>query len=347
MPKKTTSETVATRVETSVQTRVETRVETEVQTRVETEIKTKDRFSEPAHSNAALQQHLRGREDLLDSIPSIPTILQTLVDELDQPSERVDLLRVADLISRDESLTAQCLRMANSALFSRGKPIDSIRGAIRTLGIAHTRDVAISCTLMRIGTAQRGLDPIIFWEHSLGCAILSRKLARSVGFENPDKAYLAGLLHDIGYIVNLILAPQQMKSVLEEGSRDQIFAGEVEHSVLGFTHCQSGELLARKWHLTADIVEVIQCHHNPMAAVVNPALVAIVALTDQVCRSSNLGLGYTEAPDPALTCAGWQILAQACPRTGEMTWDDSARDSGAHLAETKTLVTTMFSPRHN
>jgi putative nucleotidyltransferase with HDIG domain len=305
-----------------------------------------DRFSEPAQANDALQQLVRGREDLLDSIPSVPAILQTLVDELEQPPERVDLLRVADLVSRDESLTAQCLRMANSALFGRRQPIDSIRGAIRTLGIAHTRDIAVSCTLMRIGASQRTLDPVVFWEHSLGCAILSRKLARSVGFENPDKAYLAGLLHDVGYIVNLVLAPQQMKSVLEKGSREHIFIGEVEHSALGFTHCQSGELLARKWRLSADIVEVIQCHHNPAAAVINPALVAIVSLTDRVCRSSNLGMGYVETPEPALHWRpSWEILAQSCPRAGQMTWDDFVKDSDSYFGEIQTLVTTMFNAK--
>jgi len=307
-------------------------------------VETDDRFSEPAQANDALQQLVCGREDLLDSIPSIPAILQTLVDELEQPPERVDLLRVADLISRDESLSAQCLRMANSALFGRRQPIDSIRGAIRTLGIAHTHDIAISCTLMRIGSSQRTLDPVIFWEHSLGCAILSRKLARSVGFEDPDKAYLAGLLHDLGYIVNLVLAPQQTKSVLETGSREHIFVGEVERSALGFTHCQSGELLARKWRLSADIVEVIQCHHNPAAAVINPPLVAIVSLADRVCRSSNLGMGYAESPDPALTWrASWEILARSWPRAGQMAWDDFVKDSASYFSEIQTLVTTMFS----
>jgi len=54
--------------------------------------------------------------------------------------------------------------------------------------------------------------------------------------------------------------------------------GDVEYSELGFTHCQSGELLGRRWNLSEDLVEVILCHHNVAAAVSNPALVAIVSL---------------------------------------------------------------------
>jgi putative nucleotidyltransferase with HDIG domain len=303
-----------------------------------------DWFSQPAQANAALQQLLQDRESVLESIPSVPAILQTLLGELEQPPDRVDMLRVADLIGRDESITAQCLRMANSPLFSLGRPTDSIRAAVRTLGIARTRDIAVSCTIMHIGAWQHAFDPAIFWEHSLGVAMLSRKLARSMGFENPDQAYLAGLLHDIGYIVNLVLAPQLMKAALEQGTGNHIFIGEVEHSALGFTHCQSGEVLAHKWNFSPDMVEVIRCHHNQAAAVVNPVLVAIVSLTDRVCRSSSLGLGYAESPDPALTCAAdWEILTQSCPRAAEMNWGDFVKDSDSYFAEIRTLVTTMFS----
>ena len=306
-----------------------------------------DSISECAQGNEALQRLLRGRESLLDTIPSIPAILQPLLRELELPPESVDLRRVADLIGRDESLTAQALRMANSPLYSRGQPADSVLGAIRTLGITRIRGMAVSCTIMRIGSSQRGLDPAIFWEHSLGCAILSRKLARSVGFDNPDQAYLAGLLHDIGYIVNLVLAPDQMQSVFEKGSREHLFAGDVERAALGFTHCQSGELLAHKWHFSPDIVEVIRCHHNPVSAVVNPALVAIIALTDRMCRSSNLGLGYAETPDPGVAWRpDWDILTKYCPSAAQMTWADFVKDSDSYFAEIRDLVMTMFSVQH-
>jgi len=152
-----------------------------------------------------LRKALEGKDELLASIPSTPAVLQSLLDELNQSADNVNLLRVAEIVGRDESLAAQCLRMANSALYSRGRAMDSLRGAVRTLGIAHIRDIAISCGLLNVVSASRKvLDPIIFWQHSLACAILARKLARSVGFEDPEKAYLAGLMHDIGFIVNLV-----------------------------------------------------------------------------------------------------------------------------------------------
>ena len=175
-----------------------------------------------------------GKDDLLASIPSIPAVLQALLNEIDQPADTVNLLRVANIIGRDESLAAQCLRIANSALFSRGPASDSLRGAVRTLGIARIRDIAVSCGLMRIVPASsRALDPMVFWLHSLACAIISRKLARSVGFGDPEKAYLAGLMHDIGYIVNLIVLPKETAAVMERAQREGLFAGVVEYLDLG------------------------------------------------------------------------------------------------------------------
>jgi putative nucleotidyltransferase with HDIG domain len=301
-------------------------------------------FSGPAASNLALQRAFSGRDDLLSSIPSIPSVLQSLLNELDQPAENINLLRVADMIGRDEALAAQCLRMANSPLFSRGPGPDSLRGAVRTLGTARTRDIAVSCGMMRIVPSSTGaFDPLIFWQHSLACAIISRKLARSVGFGDPEKAYLAGLLHDIGYIVNLVVLPQETRAAMERAQREGIFAGEAEYLDLGFTHCQSGEILARQWRLADTLVEVILCHHDPAAATLNPALAAIVSLADKLCRASDLGLGYGETPGPLESCTSqWRLLVEHCPFADEISWNDFVKESTKYVGEIHNLVIAMY-----
>ena len=184
---------------------------------------------------------------------------------------------------------------------------------------------------------------VVFWEHSLGCAILSRELARSVGFEDSDKAYLAGLLHDLGYVVNLVLLPQQTKAAYDKGLLTGVFMGESEYEALGFTHCQSGEVVARKWNFTEDLVEVILCHHNPAAAVVNPALVAIVSLADRLCRGANLGIGYVESTNPAENWQEeWEILKGKVPRAAALEWADFAKDADTYFGEIRELVTAIF-----
>lgn len=305
-------------------------------------------LSQPASENPALQKAINGRTDLLQSIPSIPVILQSLIGEVSQAPEKVDLHRVADLISRDKSIAAQCLRLANSPLLGRGTPTDSVKGAIRTLGISHIREIAVSTMMMQLGGSQKGMDPTVFWEHSLACAILSRKLARAVGFDDPEKAYLAGLLHDLGYIVNMILFPQQEKAAMEKAMQAGEFLGSSEYEALGFSHCQSGEILARYWHFSDDLVEVILCHHNAEAAALNPALVAIIALADRLCRAGELGVGYVEVDDPSLHWQSeWTILTAKTPYASQMEWRDFVKDSRNYLPEVKELVKAMcHNPGH-
>lgn len=300
-------------------------------------------FSEPAAANRALMRALNGRDDLLASIPAMSSVLQELMDELNQPADQVNLLQLAELISRDESLAAQCLRMANSPLFGRGPATDSLRGAVRTLGLARIADIAISCSLMRIvPNFKKALDPGVFWQHSLASAIMARKLARAVGFGDPEKAYLGGLLHDLGYIVNLVLFSEQTAAAIEKARQEGLFMGDVEYLQLGFTHCQTGEILARKWNLPEVLVEVILCHHDVPTARLNPALTAIVALADRLSRASNLGLGFIEAGlDPVQSELEWSILIEHCPLAVDMRWTDFVKDSESYIEEIRSLVAAI------
>lgn len=155
-------------------------------------------LSEPGSENTALQKALEGRHDLLDSIPSVPAVLQSLLGEVSQEPEKIDLPRVVDLISRDKSIAAQCIRMANSPLFGRGNRADTVRAAVRTLGIARIRDIAVSSVVMRIGGTEQALDPIVFWEHSLGTAIVSRKLAGLLAHIRWRTKSSPGAAHNFG-----------------------------------------------------------------------------------------------------------------------------------------------------
>src|SRR5436853_6375194 len=125
----------------------------------------------------------------LHRMPSIPAILYPLVQYLEQPAEKVKIQQIVELISQDESLAAQCLHMANSPLFGRWQPVDTVRGAVVALGMRRMQDIALSCCVLKIMPGQASaVDPVVFWEHSLGCALLCRQFAKTIGFCSPDKA---------------------------------------------------------------------------------------------------------------------------------------------------------------
>src|SRR2546423_14217963 len=147
-----------------------------------------------AATKATLLKRLEGLHD----IPTIPAVLAPLLQYLQQPLEQLDVHKVTEMIAKDKSLAAQCLQMANSPLFGRWQKADSLRAAIVGLGFQRVSDIAMSCGVLNILPQESGgMDAIVFWEHSLGCALVCRNFARKIGFADPGKAYLAGLLHDI------------------------------------------------------------------------------------------------------------------------------------------------------
>src|SRR5579862_897346 len=97
----------------------------------------------------------------LERMPSIPVVLAPLLNYLEQPIEQLDIQRVVDLISQDKSLAAQCLHMANSPLYGRYSEVASVRDAVVALGMHRMRDIAVSCSVLKLFPGdQNEIDPI-------------------------------------------------------------------------------------------------------------------------------------------------------------------------------------------
>jgi HD-like signal output (HDOD) protein len=286
---------------------------------------------------------IRAKLETMRRMPSIPAILDPLLRYLERPAEQVSVNRIVDLISQDESLTAQCLQFANSPLFGRWQRIDSIRGAVVSIGIRRMQDIALSCCLLKIMPAGKSkLDPVVFWEHSLGCALLARRFAGAAGYASPDKAYLAGLLHDVGLLVNLWVLPEEFEKVLELVQAEGIALDAAEMRVLGLTHCETGSMLAQRWKFTPDVAEVIRCHHDVSRAQVNRDLVALIALNDLLCRMHGLGHGFEEAREVDLQNEpAFAILLAECPNLKTFDWARFTFELDGHLEEVKRLVSTV------
>jgi HD-like signal output (HDOD) protein len=233
-------------------------------------------------NTAATKATLLSRVEGLQNIPTIPAVLAPLLRYLQQPVEDLDVQKVTDMIAQDKSLAAQCLQMANSPLFGRWKKIESLRAAILGLGFHRVSDIAMSCGVLNmIPKDCSGLDPVVFWEHSLGCALVCRHFARLIDFPDPSKAYLAGLLHDLGIIVNLWVFPKEFVAAYEFARTQGIPLHEAEQSVMGFTHCESGRLLADKWDLSPDLREVVSLHHTPRNRTIT--LDCLLSLNSAIC----------------------------------------------------------------
>jgi HD-like signal output (HDOD) protein len=294
----------------------------------------------------ATKESMRKRLEDLRQIPTIPVVLAPLLRYLQQPVEHLDVQKVTDLIAQDNSLAAQCLQMANSPLFGRWQKVESLRGAVIGLGFHRVSDIAMSCGILNMmPKSSASIDPVVFWEHSLGCALVCRHFARKISFPDPGKAYLAGLLHDLGIIVNLWVLPHEFSTAFELAKAEGIPLHEAEQQVLGFTHCESGRLLAERWELPHDLTEVVALHHSPQESLNYSGLVALVSISDLLCRMSGLNHGYVESREVnVLQETGFSILAQKCPALQEFDWARLTFELDSYLDDVHALVHAIYRP---
>jgi HD-like signal output (HDOD) protein len=222
--------------------------------------------------------------------------------------------------------------------------VESLRGAVVSLGFHHISDIAMSCGVLNMLPGDKtSLDPVVFWEHSLGCALVCRHLARKINLADPGKAYLAGLLHDLGIIVNLWVLPQEFRMAYEIAKAEAIPLHEAEQKSLGFTHCDSGRLLAESWGLAPDLVEVVTYHHSPEKPSQNSDLVALVHVADLLCRMSGLNYGYVEARQVNLfEDAGFDLLVKSSPSARDFDWARLTFELDSYMDEVRSLVRAIY-----
>ena len=282
----------------------------------------------------------------MEEIPAIPTIVQPLAQMLQLPAEQVDMEKVVELVSYDSTITAQCLRMANSPLFGRRKT-ETVRSAILALGLKRVQAILLGCCLNRIvPKGQWAFDAVTFWRHSLGCALVSRKMASRIGYPDPEKAYLAGLVHDLGILVNTVAFGEEYRQCLQKGGEERIALHRIEERVLGVTHCQSGKILGEQWKFSGDILAVIEAHHDFGATENAAALVSLVHLSDLLCRLRDLGYGYYEVMGIDFTGEqAWAALLKNFPSLASMDLARLTMDIDGAMSEIVELVEAVFKPQ--
>jgi putative nucleotidyltransferase with HDIG domain len=291
---------------------------------------------------------IRPKIEALEAMPTIQVIVQPLVSMLRLPADQVNMERVIELVAYDGTIAAQCLRMANSPLFGR-RNTETVRSAVMALGLKRVEAILLGCSLNNIVPPDKWvLDAVTFWRHSLGCALVSRKMAKLIGYPDPEKAYLAGLLHDLGILVNTLACPEDFRKCIQAARQGHVALDRIEEEHLGFTHCQSGKILAEQWRFSADVIEVVEFHHDVVAPLSVHPLVALVHLSDLLCRLRDLGYGYYEAMGVDLAGdAAWATLVEHCPGLANMDLARLTMDIDGEMEEIVLLVDAVFKPQQS
>ena len=291
-------------------------------------------------------EEIRPKIKALEAMPTVPAIVLPLASMLQLPPDQVNVERVVELVSYDSTIAAQCLRMSNSPLFGR-RNTETVRSAVMALGLKRVEAILLGCCLNRIVPPDKwALDAATFWRHSLGCALVSRKMATLIGYPDPEKAYLAGLLHDLGILVNTLACTEEYRKCIKAARDGRVALHRSEEEHLGFTHCQSGKILAEHWHFSGDVIEVVEFHHDVVAAPSARSLVSLVHLSDLLCRLRDLGYGYYEAMGVDLAGdEAWATLVEHHPALASMDLARLTIDIDGAMDEIVAIVNAVFKPQ--
>ena len=192
--------------------------------------------------------------DHTPDLPALPTVALATHKETGKPN--ANAASVGALVATDPALTARVLRLANSPFYGNARQVSAVNDAVVLLGMKGVRNLCLlagTYPWLQGALPAYGLAPGALLSHSLASAIGARAVAERTGLD-PDSAFTAGLLHDLGKVA---------LSIWLKPADGPIRSREDERRVLGFDHAQAGGELARRWNLPLDLVGAIACHHLP------------------------------------------------------------------------------------
>lgn len=228
----------------------------------------------------------------LGEIGSLPETTTRIIEVVEDSRGKADQLN--EIVSRDPALAARVLKLVNSAFYGLPGRVSDLRRAIILLGQAAVRDVAISTSVAHMFSVQPApdlFDARDLWRHCIAVALVAKKIARSVGTPARENAlFLAGLIHDLGLIVERQTLPKELAEVCRRADAGQGDFLELERDIIGATHQDIGHALTLKWRFPQNLRDGVSCHHNPETLASESRLLAsILRCADTFCCRHGYG----------------------------------------------------------
>jgi HD-like signal output (HDOD) protein len=231
----------------------------------------------------------------LVDLPSLPTLL---MEALQCTADNQSLTNFADKISQDPPMVVRILRIANSPFYGMSREISSLRQAIILLGLNRVRDMLLGVCFSKILPARhKDFDYPLFLHHSMAVADCARQLSIYTGI-GQDIAFTAGLLHDIGLLVIVMLFPGDFSRIINEPHPNRV---ETERRILGFDHLEIGGKAAMKWNLPVAVQEAIELHETPPTRDSTKSLALLVYAANLLVTEAEQGDGSGLERQQAIT----------------------------------------------
>ncbi|TVR32555.1 MAG: HDOD domain-containing protein [Spirochaetaceae bacterium] len=265
----------------------------------------------------------------IDSLPRFPDNIVNLQKMISDPD--TEITQIARQISTDPSLTADLLKVVNSAAFMLPKKVDNIVEAVKLVGMRGLRNLLYSYGTQKILGAETA-ETKKLWEHSYRTAFYAYNLAKNLSRKKEilDDVYVGGILHDMGKIIFSSVHPDLMSKINSFCHEKAIPSEIFEDLAAGLNHSEIGAMIAENWNFPEALVDAIKYHHTPHSAP-QPYrdVVYTVYLANALCHVRDAGLGI-EQIDPQVL-SSFKISSEEQLKTIESRLDAAfAKESISH-----------------
>ena len=238
-------------------------------------------------------------DKILASIHQIPPFPQVAIKAMDIISNTQYVVSdLVEVIRLDQSITANILKLCNSAYFGLPRKVSSLKEAVVYLGTIQLRQVLLASGAKDIyDRPDKGYSYFVgeLWQHAIACALMSQVLARHLRLPlDENSIFTAALLHDVGKVVLSTYVSQEFAEIEMMVKEEHLSFHDAERRVLGFDHAEIGGRLAELWKFPDSIVAAIRFHHEPEKSPKTFRLLSeLIALSDGLV----LMVGYGTSAD--------------------------------------------------
>lgn len=283
-------------------------------------------------ANAVVEQALASIGDLA----TLPEVTIKIIEIVENP--RSTARELHGVIKNDPALSMKILKVVNSAFYGLPGQIASVDRAIILLGLSAVKNIAIAASIARLFKGKRiseHFSAADLWRHSVAVGVGARALARSSPHPAmPEEIFVAGLIHDIGTLVERQVFPEQFATVIQRCTEEEIDFLECERQVIGADHQAFGVGLTTKWKFPRYLRASIGFHHNPEALSVELRNMArLIQVADVLACQEQVGF-YLTAQDDDITSQMLEALSLSQEQLDEVraTLAEQVSDAETTLA---------------
>jgi len=229
-----------------------------------------------------------------DTLPSFPQVAAKLLEV--SKDDTAPLEEVAKIVETDPGISIRVLELVNSTFYGLSRKVTSLSDAVVILGLDEIKKLALGIAIFekifKTGHTKE-FNRLMFWRHSLAVAVLSMKIAQRIEYPNPEEAYTAGLLHDVGKIFLDLQGHRNYGEFIKNLSESTELVIEKERSEIGLGHDDIGAFFCTRWQLPENLVLAVKYHHQPFEnydlAEDEKQLIAIICMADFLCWTQGMG----------------------------------------------------------